>query len=53
MQAGLLSNPMNDMSSCESDSAEDPSLRRSLRGAGRKSKVQTYCHLLYQSLGVG
>lgn len=29
MQAGLLSNPMNDMSSCESDSAEDPSLRRS------------------------
>jgi hypothetical protein len=39
MQAGLISNPMNDMSSCESGSgAEDPSLRRSLRG-GRKPKV--------------
>ena len=44
MQAGLISNPMNDMSSCESDSMEDPSLRRSLRGAGRKSKVRTAGH---------
>ena len=44
IQAGLISNPMNDMSSCESDSADDPSLRRSLRGAGRKSKVHTACY---------
>lgn len=31
----------NSLSSCESDTAEDPSLRRSLRGAGRKGKVRS------------
>lgn len=40
-QAGLNSNPMAGMSSCESDTAEDLSLRRSLRG-GRKSMVCSF-----------
>lgn len=60
MQAGLnidtglnIDDAINDMSSCESDTAEDPSLRRSLRGAGRKSKVCiTIIHCVLRSLGM-